>query len=72
MMPSLGFGEIAVIAGVVVVLFGAKRIPELARSLGRSLTEFKKGLKEDGGEGKSGADGRADKPESSRDENKPT
>ena len=31
---------------VVIVLFGAKKLPELARSLGRSSSEFKKGLRE--------------------------
>ncbi len=46
MLPSIGMGEIAVIAGVVAILFGAKRIPEVARNLGRSLSEFKRGLKD--------------------------
>jgi sec-independent protein translocase protein TatA len=32
----------------VVVLFGASKLPEIARNLGRSSGEFKKGLKEDG------------------------
>ena len=35
---------IAIVA--VVVIFGAKKIPEIARSLGRSQSEFKKGVKE--------------------------
>ena len=35
---------VAVIA--VVVLFGAKKLPEMARSVGRAQGEFKKGLKE--------------------------
>jgi sec-independent protein translocase protein TatA len=39
-----GGTEWLVIAGVVVLLFGAKKLPELARSLGRSTREFKKGL----------------------------
>ena len=43
---SLGPTEIAIIVGVVALLFGAKKIPELARSIGRSQSEFKKGLKE--------------------------
>ncbi len=52
MIPSLGFGEIAIIAGVVVILFGAKRIPEVARSLGKSIREFKGGLMENGDDDK--------------------
>jgi sec-independent protein translocase protein TatA len=38
--------EWLVIAGVVLLLFGAKKLPELARSIGRSTREFKRGLKE--------------------------
>jgi len=41
-----GGTEWLVIAGVIVLLFGAKKLPELARSLGRSTREFKKGLSE--------------------------
>ena len=39
---SLGFTEIIVIVLVILLIFGAKRIPELARSLGRASYEFKK------------------------------
>ncbi len=39
---SVGFTEMMVIVLFVVVVFGAKRIPELARSLGRAQYEFKK------------------------------
>jgi len=38
--------ELLVILVIVLVLFGAKRLPELARSLGSSLKEFKKGVDE--------------------------
>ena len=39
---SVGFTEMMVIVLFVVVVFGAKRIPELARSLGRAQYEFNK------------------------------
>lgn len=45
-----GFWEIIVIAVVIMVLFGAKKMPEAARSLGRSMRIFKaetKGLEDD-------------------------
>ena len=41
-MPSLGFPELMLIVGVVVLLFGAKKIPELMRGLGSGIKEFKK------------------------------
>ena len=39
---TLGGPEIAVIFVIVLLLFGAKKIPELARGLGKSMGEFKK------------------------------
>ena len=41
-----GWMEILLILLVVTLLFGPKRLPELSRSIGRSLSEFKKGKKE--------------------------
>jgi sec-independent protein translocase protein TatA len=46
LFETLGLGEILIILAVVLLLFGAKRLPEIARSLGRSSNEFKKGLKD--------------------------
>jgi len=46
-MFGLGYGELIVLLVIVVVLFGAKRIPELAKSLGSSLNAFKSGLKQE-------------------------
>lgn len=41
MFSSFGAPEILIIAIVILVLFGAKRIPELARGLGQGIKEFK-------------------------------
>ena len=41
-MFGIGSGELIVILIVVVLLFGAKRIPEIAKGLGRAAHEFKK------------------------------
>lgn len=38
--------ELLVILGIVLILFGGKKLPDLAHSLGRSMGEFKKGLDE--------------------------
>jgi sec-independent protein translocase protein TatA len=46
MFENIGFGELLIILVVVLVLFGAKRIPELAKGLGKGISEFKKGLKD--------------------------
>lgn len=43
---NLGTGEIIVILIVVLLLFGAKRIPELARGIGRGVNSFRQGLNE--------------------------
>ncbi len=41
-----GHTEIILIIFIILLLFGAKKLPELSRSLGKSLGEFKKGQKE--------------------------
>ena len=41
-----GFWEIVAVVAVIILLFGARRLPDLARALGRSLSEFKKGRAE--------------------------
>ena len=45
-MFGLGYQELLIILVIVLVLFGANRLPELARSLGSSVKEFKKGVNE--------------------------
>ncbi|HLN65208.1 MAG TPA: twin-arginine translocase TatA/TatE family subunit [Symbiobacteriaceae bacterium] len=47
-MRNLGFTEIALILLVVVLIFGAGKLPQLARSLGEGIKEFKKSVKEVG------------------------
>ena len=45
-MFGLGYQELLIILVIVLVLFGAQRLPDLARSLGSSVKEFKKGVNE--------------------------
>jgi sec-independent protein translocase protein TatA len=40
-VPGIGHWELIVLAVVVVLLFGSKRVPQIGRSLGRGLREFK-------------------------------
>jgi sec-independent protein translocase protein TatA len=46
MFGSLGATEIILIIVVIVLLFGAKKIPELAQGVGKGMREFKKAVKE--------------------------
>ena len=43
---SLGFGEILVVMFIILLLFGARKLPELAKGLGQGLREFKKATSE--------------------------
>jgi sec-independent protein translocase protein TatA len=45
-LAAIGTPEILLIVAVVVLLFGATKLPQLARSLGASAKEFRKGLAE--------------------------
>jgi TatA/E family protein of Tat protein translocase len=45
-IQSLGFPELLVVLVIVLLLFGAGRLPEIAKAMGKSLKEFKKGVNE--------------------------
>ncbi len=45
-MFGLGAQELLLILLIVILLFGAKKIPEIARGLGKSVAEFKKGARD--------------------------
>lgn len=49
-MGRIGGTEIILIIVIILLLFGAKRIPQLMRSLGTGVREFKKGLREEDSE----------------------
>jgi len=44
MLGNLGFPELLIIMVVILLLFGAKRIPEIAGSMGKGIREFKKNI----------------------------
>ena len=44
-MPSLGMPELMVVMGIAVLLFGGKKIPEVAKGLGEGIRNFKHALK---------------------------
>lgn len=44
-MGNIGFGEILILVLILILLFGGKKIPELAKGLGKGIRSFKKALK---------------------------
>lgn len=40
-MPSIGFGEIIIVLLFALIIFGPKRLPEMGRTIGRSMKEFR-------------------------------
>ena len=51
---KVGTGELLIVLAVIILLFGARKLPDLARSLGASAREFRKGVSD--GEDEDGAD----------------
>jgi sec-independent protein translocase protein TatA len=43
-MPSLGVPELAIIFLIIIVLFGANKIPQIGKGLGEGIKNFKKGM----------------------------
>lgn len=46
-MGSLGAPELLIVLLIILVIFGGSKLPQLARSLGKAQSEFKKGSSED-------------------------
>ncbi len=46
MLGGIGAQELLLILLIILLLFGARKIPEIARGLGKSVAEFKKGTKD--------------------------
>jgi sec-independent protein translocase protein TatA len=46
-MPSLGVPELIIIFLIIVLLFGASRLPQIGRGLGEGIRNFRKGVKTD-------------------------
>jgi sec-independent protein translocase protein TatA len=57
-MGPIGIPELIVILFIIILLFGGKKIPEVAKSLGTGIAEFKKALS-----GKEKADDRSERPQ---------
>jgi TatA/E family protein of Tat protein translocase len=45
-LSGIGFGEMLVIAMLVLIVFGPQRLPEITRSVGKAMREFKRGMNE--------------------------
>lgn len=50
MLPNIGITEALILLFIVLLVFGAKRLPEIGGSLGKGIREFKSSVKEVGNE----------------------
>lgn len=55
-VPTLGWPELLLVLAVLLLLFGARKLPDIARSIGKSTSEFKKGMREARQEDLTGSD----------------
>lgn len=46
-LPTIGPVELLLVLAVLILLFGARKVPELARSIGQAFGEFRQGVAED-------------------------
>lgn len=46
-MPRVGIPELLIILAIIIVIFGANRLPGLGRGIGSAIKNFKDGLKDD-------------------------
>ncbi len=53
MSPKIGLAELMVILAIVVIIFGANRLPQLGRGIGSAIKNFKEGIKDDTADHKS-------------------
>ena len=53
MIPKVGLAELMVILAIVVIIFGANRLPQLGRGIGSAIKNFKEGIKDDTADHKS-------------------
>lgn len=60
-MFGLGMGEALILLAVVLLLFGGKKLPELGNSMGKALTNFKKGMKDTGNDDQGSIDSKNEK-----------
>lgn len=72
LLLMIGSSELFIIAAIVLLLFGGKKIPELMRSMGQGIRYFKKGMNEDVPENITGtnSDNEVQLPEEERNETK--
>ena len=61
MLSRIGLGELIILLVVVLLLFGPKRLPELASALGKSIKNFKDGLKDENSDQANASENKQDK-----------